>query len=113
MNEGLHRKLTPVSAPAGFGKTMLLSEWVHAPLTLPSPFRGEGRVRGAWFSLDEGDNDPVQFLNYLIAALQQVDKGIGRTVRDILQSQQLPPAGSLAMLLINDITASATALMLV
>ncbi|NOZ51350.1 MAG: hypothetical protein GXP37_15100 [Chloroflexi bacterium] len=102
LHEGLHRKLTLISAPAGFGKTTLLSEWVQ----------GGGRPV-AWLSLDNGDNDPVQFLNYLIAALQQVDEGIGRTVRDILQSPQLPPAGNLVTLLINDITASAIALTLV
>jgi len=118
LNEGLHRKLTLVSAPAGFGKTTLLSEWVHPH---PVDFRslrdfgsrqGEGQPI-AWLSLDEGDNDPVQFLNYLISALQQVDEGIGQTVQNILQSPQLPPAGSLVTLLINDITASATALTLV
>jgi LuxR family maltose regulon positive regulatory protein len=61
MNEGLRRKLTLVSAPAGFGKTTLLSEWLV----------GCGQPV-AWLSLDEGDNDPSRFLVYFITALQAV-----------------------------------------
>ena len=57
LNAGLHRKLTLISAPAGFGKTTLISEWVAA----------QGRLV-AWLSLDESD-DLVRFLTYLIAAL--------------------------------------------
>ena len=56
LNAGLHRKLTLVSAPAGSGKTTLLSEWAS------------GRPV-AWLSLDEGDNDLIRFLTYLVAAL--------------------------------------------
>ena len=61
LNEGLsaNRKLTLISAPAGFGKTTLVSEWV-----------AECERPVAWLSLDEGDNDPVRFLTYLVAALQ-------------------------------------------
>ena len=61
LNEGLHRKLTLISAPAGFGKTTLVSEWV-AGCERPA----------AWLSLDEGDNDPTRFLAYLVAALQTI-----------------------------------------
>jgi LuxR family maltose regulon positive regulatory protein len=61
LNEGLHRKLILVCAPAGFGKSTLLSEWVA---TLPRP--------AAWLSLDEGDNDPTRFLTYLVAALRTI-----------------------------------------
>ena len=54
LNEGLYRNLILISAPAGFGKTTLVSEWV------------EGIERpAAWLSLDEGDNDPTRFLTYL------------------------------------------------
>ena len=70
LNAGLHRKLTLVSAPAGFGKTTLLSEWVA----------GCGRPV-AWALLDEGDNDLVRFLAYLVAALQKVDEAIGQSVQ--------------------------------
>ena len=58
LNAGLHRKLTLISAPAGFGKTTLVSEWVSGC---------ERPV--AWLSLDEGDNDPTRFLTYLVAAV--------------------------------------------
>src|SRR5512137_2061540 len=72
LNEGLSsgRKLTLISASAGFGKTTLVSEWIAALTTSPLPV-GEGPgVRVAWLSLDEGDNAPTQFLTYLVAALQ-------------------------------------------
>ena len=59
LDAGLHSKLTLISAPAGFGKTTLLSEWIA---------NSERPV--AWVSLDEGDNDPARFLAYFVAALQ-------------------------------------------
>ncbi|MGE5224979.1 MAG: hypothetical protein ACM3PY_21295, partial [Omnitrophica WOR_2 bacterium] len=58
LNEGLHCKLTLISAPAGFGKTTLVSEWV-ADCGRPEP-----KIRVGWLSLDEGDNDPIRFLTY-------------------------------------------------
>ncbi len=75
LDEGLHRTLTLVSAPAGFGKTTLVSEWVA---------RCERPV--AWLSLEEGDNDPVRFLAYLVAALQTMTTAIGNGVLGMLQS---------------------------
>jgi LuxR family transcriptional regulator, maltose regulon positive regulatory protein len=57
------RKLTLISAPAGFGKTTLLVEWLKG--------REDGDRSVAWVSLDEGDNDPVRFLSYLVAALRR------------------------------------------
>ena len=59
LNEGLHRNLTLISAPAGFGKTTLVSEWL-AGCQRPT----------AWLSLGEGENDSTRFLTYLVAALQ-------------------------------------------
>jgi len=60
-DRGFNRKLTLLSAPAGFGKTTLLCEWIAA------------RQRpAAWLSLDEGDNDLPRFLSYVVAALQTV-----------------------------------------
>ena len=67
LNEGLHRKLTLVSAPAGFGKTTLLSEWV-AGCERPV----------AWLSLAEGDNDLARFLAYFVAALQTIEGNVGK-----------------------------------
>src|ERR671910_2096212 len=71
-------KLTLISAPAGFGKTTLLVEWLRERAG------GEGSV--AWLSLDEGDNDPTRFLSYLVTALRTVEVGIGEGVMTALQS---------------------------
>ena len=67
MIDGLHRKLTLISAPAGFGKTTLVSEWVQAMGGVTPP------IAIAWLSLDESDNNYVRFLTYIIAALNQVE----------------------------------------
>lgn len=93
LNEGLHRKLTLISAPAGFGKTTLVSEWVI----------GCNRPT-AWMSLDEGDNDPTRFLTYLVAALQTIAANIGEGVLGVLQSPQPPSTESLLTALLNEIT---------
>lgn len=71
LNEGLlaSRKLTLISAPAGFGKTTLISDWVT-----------KGKRPVAWLSLDEGDNDLTRFLVYFIAALQTIKPAIGAGV---------------------------------
>ena len=92
LDEGLRlgRKLTLVSAPAGFGKTTLLSEWVCSV---------ERRV--AWVSLDEGDNDPVQFLTYLIAALQTIDPGLGRELEAVVRAGQMPDSNVVSASIIN------------
>jgi len=66
LNEGLVGKLTLISAPAGFGKTTLVSEWI-ASCGMPV----------AWLSLDKGDNDPARFISYLVKALQTIQTGIG------------------------------------
>jgi LuxR family maltose regulon positive regulatory protein len=96
LNEGLAagHKLTLVSAPAGFGKTTLVSEWVA----------GCGRP-GAWLSLDQADSDPSRFLTYLIAALQTAAPGIGDGVLTMLQSPQPPPLESTLTALLNDVSA--------
>ncbi len=94
-NEGLHsgRKLTIISAPAGFGKTTLVSEWIAS------------RKRPvAWLSLDEGDNDITRFLTYLIAALQTLVANIGEGLLGVLQSPQPPTTESILTTLINEIT---------
>ena len=92
LNAELHRKLILISAPAGFGKTTLLSDWLG---------QREGPV--AWLSLDEGDNDPAQFWAYLIAALQTIHKGIGEAALEALVSPQPPHIEALLTGLINEI----------
>jgi len=86
-------KLTLVSASAGFGKTTLVSEWIASC----------GRPV-AWLSLDEGDDDPVRFVSYLVAALRTIKAGIGEGLVAVLQSPQPPPTESILTTLINEIT---------
>jgi uncharacterized protein DUF6220 len=82
------RKLTLVSAPAGFGKTTLLNAWLES--------HAKGELSVAWVSLDEGDNDPARFLSYLVIALQSVEEGIGEGVLAALRSPEPPRIEALA-----------------
>jgi len=95
LNEGLlsSRKLTLISAPAGFGKSTLASEWI-ANCGRPA----------AWLSLDENDNDASRFLIYLIGALQTISPNLGAGLLDTLQSPQIPPVDSILTALLNEIT---------
>jgi LuxR family maltose regulon positive regulatory protein len=94
LNEGLalERRVTLVSAPAGFGKTTCVAQWVHA---LDHPV--------AWLSLDAADDDPGRFLAYLLAALRKVDETLGREIDGVLRAGQLPPGDVISATLINDI----------
>ena len=93
LNAGLHHKLTVVSAPAGFGKTTLISEWV-----------ADRRETVAWVSLDEGERDPSRFLGYLIAAIQTVAPDIGKGLVAALDTPQPPPSESILTSLLNELT---------
>lgn len=86
--------VTLISAPAGFGKTTLVSEWI-------ATLAGSG-VRVAWLSLDEGDNDPARFLSYLVAALQTIDSKVGEATLGALHSSP-PPTDVLLTALLNDL----------
>ena len=97
LNEGLHRKLTLISAPAGFGKTTLVSEWLAAPTGLQ-------KQPVAWLSLDEGDSDPTRFLAYLVAALQTIASNFGEGLLAMLHSPQPPPTEAILTTLLNEIT---------
>jgi LuxR family maltose regulon positive regulatory protein len=96
LNEGLAagRKLTIISASAGFGKTTLISEWITF-----------GKWPVAWLSLDEGDNDLTRFLTYLVAALQTFAGNLGAGALAVLQFPQPPPTESILTTLLNDIAA--------
>src|SRR3712207_368956 len=83
LDQGAGRKLTLVAAPAGFGKTTLLAEWLAA-----APAGGRP---AAWVSLDPGDNDPALFWAYVITALQTIRAGVGGTALALLRSPQPPP----------------------
>ncbi len=90
LDDSVGRRLTLVAAPAGFGKTTLLSAWVHSR-----------RRPVAWLSLDAGDNDPARFWTYVIGALQRVEGDLGKALLPALQSPQPPPAETLLTGLIN------------
>lgn len=92
LSEAGNRALTILSAPAGFGKTTLLAEWI-----------AQTRLPVAWLSLDNGDNDPFRFLSYLIAALESLQDGIGIEARRIMQASQPAPAHIILASLINDL----------
>ncbi|MEP7192821.1 MAG: LuxR C-terminal-related transcriptional regulator [Actinomycetota bacterium] len=96
LSDGSESALTLVSAPAGFGKTTLLTEWLSAT-------QSRGRS-AAWLSLDQPDNDPARFWTYLIAALQTAAHGVGEGALSLLQSPQAPIEAVLATLL-NDLSA--------
>jgi LuxR family maltose regulon positive regulatory protein len=92
LSEGVHGKLTLISAPAGFGKTTLVCEWIG----------GCGK-QVAWLSLDEGDNDPTRFLTYLAAAMQMIIPSVGERALGVLQSPQPPSAEAVLTVLLNEI----------
>ena len=94
LSEGLEsgRRVTLVSAPAGFGKTTCISEWLD---TLDYPV--------AWLSLDAADDDPGRLFTYLVTALQQVDDRLGLEIVGALRAGQVPPHEIISTTLINDI----------
>ena len=92
LNAGLNTRLVVVTAPAGYGKTTLLSK----------QFKTSAQPT-AWVSLDERDNEPTRFWSYLIAALQTLDTTLGGTAKGMLISSQPPPIENILTSLINDI----------
>jgi LuxR family maltose regulon positive regulatory protein len=87
------RVLTLVSAPAGYGKTTLVVDWLQAQ-TIPY----------AWLSLDENDNDPVRFLSYMLAALSRIDPNLGDRLKALMQHPQSPPPDVLMTSLVNELS---------
>src|SRR5215212_8551402 len=92
------RPLTLVCAPAGFGKTTLVSAWLNAlraerpdEPTLGTPPATSANPQVAWLALDDDDNDPLRFLTYLIAALQTCQAQMGETALALLAAPQPPP----------------------
>ncbi|MCA9913471.1 MAG: hypothetical protein KC496_08975, partial [Anaerolineae bacterium] len=92
LSAGMHRKLTLISAPAGFGKTTLVSSWIAV-----------SKRPVAWLSLDERDSDPSRFLTYLIAAIQTIDEDIGQWAGEAFQSSQQPSVEAVLTSLLNEI----------
>jgi LuxR family transcriptional regulator, maltose regulon positive regulatory protein len=92
LDAGLHHKLTLISAPAGFGKTNLVSTWL-----------AEHKRPAAWLSLDSADANPLRFLVHVVAALQTLAPTLGADLLDLLQSSPAPPIDALLPLLLNEI----------
>jgi LuxR family maltose regulon positive regulatory protein len=94
INRGLERPLTLVSAPAGFGKTTLLSAWLQGQ-----------DLHSAWISLDENDDDPGIFLRYFAAAIKRMFPNACEDILPLLEAPQLPPQEYLATKLVNELAA--------
>ncbi len=108
LDRGTASRLTLVSAPAGFGKTTLLAEWLAAG---PATSAGERQV--AWLSLDRADNHAVSFWTYVIAALRTVASEVGETALALLRAPQPPPIETVLTALLNDLGAAAGEIVLV
>ena len=92
INENVKKKLLFVSAPAGFGKSTLLSEWVN-----------QSKLPVAWVSLDKTENDPVDFLSYLISGVQSIYRNLGEAILSDLKAPGSPPINNLFNAWINEI----------
>ena len=106
-DQGFGRKLTLICAPAGFGKTALVGQWVAGFE------QNEPKIRVAWLSLEEADGDPARFLAYLITALQTIAPDFGAGVLVSLQAPQPPPLEVTLTALLNEIAAIPTDFVLV
>ncbi len=87
-------KLALIVASAGYGKTTLVSEWI-----------AQSRMRAVWFSIDKGDNDPVRFWDYVIAAIQTKYLNIGEQTLTLLHEPQPLPIETILSTFINELSA--------
>ncbi|MBV9960153.1 MAG: hypothetical protein JO360_17135 [Acidobacteria bacterium] len=94
LDEGLQGKLTLISAPAGFGKTSLVTAW-----------KQQNEMPLAWLSLDEEDNEPTRFADYLVAALQTVDEELAEETAGLLRGSASPPLTLVLSSLLNELNA--------
>src|SRR5512137_3025180 len=87
LDEGLRKghPLLLVVAPAGYGKTTLVSDWLSEAAERPASFGGAG-IPSTWLLLDESDNEPVRFFTYVVAALRKVDPQVGQSLLDALHT---------------------------
>ena len=100
LDAGLNYKLTLISAPAGFGKTTLVSSWIHE---LKQVDHNADKVKVCWISLDERDNDPIIFWQYIVAAFQTISPTIGEVVKSMLDSMSAFATEVVITMLINEI----------
>jgi ATP/maltotriose-dependent transcriptional regulator MalT len=92
LSNALMKGFTLVSAPAGYGKTTLVSSWLH-----------ESGIPSAWLSLEESDNDPVRFMQYLLTALQMIVPAIRLDLLDMVEGIQTASFQAIVKILINEI----------
>jgi len=115
LNDGLPNKLTLISAPAGFGKTTLVNEWVSQILS-PGNEDSQSAVHVGWISLDEADNALARFLVYFTTSLKRIpgtNSAIGGGALEMLRSYRLPPVDTILTSLLNEITATSHKIILV
>lgn len=103
LEAGLSSKLMLIAAPAGFGKSTLLSEWIGQPETSPS--ESAQKLIFCWLTLDESDNDPIRFWLYFIAALHSQIPDLSTESPALLQSPEPPPLETILTILLNDLNA--------
>jgi LuxR family maltose regulon positive regulatory protein len=111
LNERIQRKLTLITAPAGYGKTNLACEWIHSLQSETAEATSNNRI--TWLSLEEADSEPIRFLSYVIVALQQVAPEIGIGALSLFEMAQSPPINTVLNELINDIAGLDTHILLV
>lgn len=95
-----HCRLTLVSAPAGYGKSTLVADWIRGQSSASTM-----HARFAWLSLDEDDNDPVRFLRYLLGALRRIQPELGQETLGYLGMPTLLPVEHLLTPLVNELDA--------
>ncbi len=93
INNGIKKKVVFVSAPAGFGKSSLMVEWV-----------AQTKMPVAWVSLDKSENDPINFLSYLVSGVQSIYQNLGDTILGSLKSPISPSIENLLNAWINEIS---------
>lgn len=92
-------RLVLVAAPAGFGKTTVLTQWLTSDSAAPA----EASPRVAWLSLDRGDTDPRRFLAHLLAALRSTSPDLGADALDLMGLEGAPPTDAVLVSLVNDL----------
>jgi len=102
LDEALKRRATLISAPAGYGKTTLVLQWLD-----------HRRMPAAWFAVDETDSDPDRFLSYVVAAVRTVVSEFGSDIERLLSAPQLPPPEHLADAMVNELAALEQPLLIV
>lgn len=96
-------RLTLVCAPAGFGKTTIVTDWLSRLILSSQTVASPPGMKNAWLTLDEMDNDPIRFWRYVDAALQSIDSRLGESIHPVLNAPQPPPFRTLVAELANDL----------